>query len=269
MTRRVTPRASAEEGSGIIGTRANFSVLYNHALATLALGQQYWMYRSPLVGKSVREGVKAIERARNPYAVWRYGVTPDGDNDTSITGWMLAALKMAERSGVEVDAACYEGARRWLEEVTDAATGRVGYSTSGGYSARTPANAKYEAGAGEAMTAAGMYMWLLMDGEYVELEMAEKQLGIMLKKLPEWEDGGMKMDLYYWHWGSRAFARAGGKEGRAWRKALERAASDGQASKGDWKGSWAPDGPWGHVGGRVYATAMMSLALEAEALEEG
>ena len=28
-------------------------------------------------------------------------------------------------------------------------------------------------------------------------------------------------------------------------------------------GSWDPEGTWGHAGGRVYATAILALALEA------
>ena len=35
-----------------------------------------------------------------------------------------------------------------------------------------------------------------------------------------------------------------------------------QRRDGDEKGSWDPVGPWGYAGGRVYATALMTLCME-------
>lgn len=261
-------RGSQDEKSGLIGKPVHHGAVYGHGIATLALAQVYWLHRSPLLKKNVELAIRMIERARNPFAAWRYGLAPDEENDTSVTAWMVAALEMAGRSGLEVDPAALDGALIWLDEVTDARTGRVGYSARGGHSARTPANQDFPADSGEAMTAAGMYSHLLISAEFEKEDLAGQQAALMLKKLPEWEPEGLGMDLYYWHWGSRALARSDGREGRAWRKALERAASDGQEEKGDEKGSWAPEGPWGHAGGRVYATAMMVLALEAESLEK-
>ena len=43
---------------------------------------------------------------------------------------------------------------------------------------------------------------------------------------------------------------------------MERAVVDSQRKDGDFKGSWDTDGPWAHVGGRVYTTALGVLCLE-------
>ena len=253
--------------SGLIGAPHSHAFLYNHALATLALGEQYWMYRSPILRAPVTNGVAVIERARNPDGAWRYNMLPNGDNDTSVTAWMVTALKMAERGGIEVDGGCYAGALDFIDEMTDQ-QGRVGYNESGSWSSRSPQNEHYPKGKGEAMTAAGMYMNFLLDEQYRKGDEVERQSELLLQKSPEWEEGGLGMDFYYWHWGSRALARVGGREARAWRKALEQAARKGQESKGELEGSWDPVGPWGYHGGRVYATAMFILALEAEVLEK-
>ena len=39
---------------------------------------------------------------QNPYKAWRYGKRP-GDNDASVTGWMLMALKAAKDAGIPVN----------------------------------------------------------------------------------------------------------------------------------------------------------------------
>ena len=66
--------------------------------------------------------------------------------------------------------------------------------------------------------------------------------------------------------GGSGFAtfQLGGDEWQVWNSALKRAAVESQNRSnlsGEY-GSWNPDGPWGHYGGRVYATAMMALTLE-------
>jgi hypothetical protein len=260
-------KESQNEKTGLIGSAKGHTVLYNHGIATAAVAQVYGLHRSPILKSVVQKAVGVIERARNPYSGWRYGLVPDGDNDTSVTAWMVTALDQARRAGIEVDPKTTEGAVRYLKEVTDSLTGRVGYSTFTSRSARTPANKQFPPDSGEAMTGAGMYAMILMDEEYADGTMAEKQRALMLKMQPEWEPEGFGMDLYYWHWASRALARNGGKAGRNWRSALERAAKSGQVGKGELKGSWGPVGPWGYVGGRAYSTAMVLLALEAESVE--
>ena len=54
-----------------------------------------------------------------------------------------------------------------------------------------------------------------------------------------------------------------GKYWKAWEKAMKPAMVDTQRGDGAAKGSWDPNGPWGHSGGRVYSTATMVLCLES------
>ncbi len=83
---------------------------------------------------------------------------------------------------------------------------------------------------------------------------------LMLKTLPEWDDAdGFTNDWYY---GSYAMYQMGGKHWKAWNKAMKTAVVDSQEQGGSSKGSWVPNGPWGHAGGRVYSTAIYVLCLE-------
>ena len=49
------------------------------------------MTGSAIYKGSAQKALDFIALARNPYFAWRYGVKP-GDNDTSVTGWMMMAL---------------------------------------------------------------------------------------------------------------------------------------------------------------------------------
>ncbi len=58
------------------------------------------------------------------------------------------------------------------------------------------------------------------------------------------------------------YQMGGSQYWKPWQKAMEKAVVKSQKHDGDFKGSWDPVGPWGHVGGRVYSTACMVLCLE-------
>jgi hypothetical protein len=59
-----------------------------------------------------------------------------------------------------------------------------------------------------------------------------------------------------------AMFQVGGDSWRNWKEALGKAALSSQLDTGE-EGSWAPVGPWGKYGGRAYATALMTMSLEA------
>ena len=56
----------------------------------------------------------------------------------------------------------------------------------------------------------------------------------------------------------------GGAAWDVWDVFMRDAALAGQRRSGEARGSWDPVGPWGHAGGRVYSTALMSLCLEVD-----
>ena len=53
------------------------------------------MTESPIYKGAAQKALDFISLSRNPYFVWRYGVKP-GDNDSSVTGWMMMPLKSAK-----------------------------------------------------------------------------------------------------------------------------------------------------------------------------
>jgi hypothetical protein len=91
----------------------------------------------------------------------------------------------------------------------------------------------------------------------------------VMKSLPEWGEDGNKVNMYYWHYGTRAMAFVGGEKMVRWNNTVRGALDKNQCkggvmdgTKGDKDGSWDPVCTWGAKGGRVYSTAMGALILE-------
>ena len=248
--------------TGLFGDTTSHDFIYGHSIATLAVCEAYYFSRSPLLKSTAQNAVNYILRARNPYGAWRYDVPPIGDNDTSVTGWMVFALASAKDAGLKIDPAAFEGALSWIDEVSDPATGRVGYNAFGQLSSRTPANEHYPREKGEAMTAVALLCRFFLGQDPDNTDMMKRHADLMLRVLPRWEEDTFGCDMYYWYYGSYAMFQMGDPYWKKWNEAMKDAILPSQSKDGDEKGSWDPVGPWGYSGGRVYSTALMTLCLE-------
>ena len=253
-----------QDAEGCFGSRASQHFIYNHAMATLAVCEAYALTRNPRYKEPVQNGVNYILRARNPYLAWRYGARP-GDNDTSVTGWCVHALATAKQAGFNVDPGAFEGARAWLDKVTDPEFGQVGYNMPGGSSAR-PAGLqdKFPPEKTQSMTASGILTRILIGEDPRNSVAIRKGADLCLALPPTWNADRGTIDMYYWYHGTMAFRRIGGVRWNRWQSSLVKAllANQFAAETGARTGSWDPMGPWGPDGGRIYATALMTLCLE-------
>ena len=256
-------RRQQDPASGVFGREYSPGFLYGHALATLAMAEAYEFSRSPLLKRNVGLAVRYIEGARHPKGVWHSDVPGAGDNDTSITGWMILALLTARDAGFTVDPAALEGTLAWLDEVTDPATGRCGYDTFGSPSSRAPENEHFPREKGEAMTAVALLSRFFLGQQPAEIEVMEKHAALLLRHPPGWDIAGRGCDMYYWYHGTYAMYQMGGNNWTAWNREMKKAVVEHQRRDGAARGSWDPVGPWGYAGGRIYSTAMMALCLEA------
>ena len=238
--------------------------LYDHALASLAVTEAYGLSKWPFLKEPAQKGINFIHSARNPYKAWRYAYPPDGNNDMSITGWMVMALKSAEDFGLRVDHSALEGAKLYLDEMTDENTGRTGYLSKGGYSAREPGMAeRWPEMKTEAITAVGMLCRIFLGEDPEKSPALRSGADLLRKQLPLWDEKEGTIDFYYWYYGSYAMFQLGGKDWEKWQTRMLDAVIKTQRQDGDEAGSWDPQfDPWGHRGGRVYSTAIMTLCLE-------
>ncbi len=256
-----------QDPEGCFGTQTGH-YMYSHAVATLAMTEAYGMTNSPLLRRPVEKGLAFLYRAQNPNPsgtgklAWRYSVQP-GDNDTSVTGWVVMALKSARSAGLEVPGSVLEGARAWVDQMTDPATGRCGYVQSGVSPVRAPGReATWPRSKSEAITAVAMLTRVFLDENPETSKPIQQGARLCLERLPVWNEGDGSVDHYYWYYGTLAMFQVSGRQWAKWNKAMKKAIVDHQCKNGCEKGSWDPIGPWGEDGGRVYATAVMTMCLE-------
>ena len=268
----------AQDKNGCLAQRNVQQYLYNHAFALLALVDAYAATGDPKIKAAVQRGVTFTELARNPYMAWRYGVRP-GDNDVSMTGCNLlplAALRKINRAAsavgllepVDVPGGAFQGARSFVEKVTDPAYGRVGYLVRGSGSAR-PSELldEFPPEKTEAMTAVGMLVRLLAPDPSDKDDARLLELGMqrLSDVMPRWSNEGTR-DFYYWYYGALACAALKTDRARAWDEAFVNAVLKNQRTDGGvclYEGSWDSDTVWGPDGGRIYTTAILTLGLQA------
>jgi hypothetical protein len=266
----------AQDDVGCYGARLTKNFVYEHAIATLAMVEAFALSGSALHRVSAQRGLEFIAEARNPYFVWRYGVKP-GDNDTSITGWMLSALHAAKlvnaaaerrRQGppFAVDEEAFDGVRAWLDKMTDPDYGRVGYISRGmGPSRPADLVEKYPNEKSDSMTALAMVARIYLNEDPRKTDVIKKGAFLCSKLLPTWNTHDGSIDMFYWYYGTLAMFQIGGDAWKKWAQAVDTQVVANQRMEGTYcafKGSWDPEDPWGPDGGRVLSTALCCLLLE-------
>ena len=277
----ITWLTDIQQDSGLFGDEAGNATLYNQSIATMALGEAYYFSgQAPPLKRPMKKAVNLIVKARNPYGAWRYDLEPNGDSDSSITGWMVFALKTAEDNKIAIDKAAFDGAEVWFESMQDKNNGRVGYAwgEGGGGPGSLPSRPpqyidKFPAEKSESLTAVALLSRIFMTdhdkvkkwSDHPNYDMLKKQADLIASKPPLWDENDGSIDMYYWYYGTFAMNQWGGKQWKDWKKAIEAALIPSQRRENkedNFFGSWDPAGPWGEEGGRVYSTAICALMLE-------
>ncbi len=255
---------SIQDAEGCFGPRASQHFQYNHACAALAMTEAYGLTGSRLFKDAAQRGVNFVIASQNPYLAWRYGVR-DGDNDTSVTGWMTMVLKSGVMAELDVDKTAFKGAVDWIKRMTEPEFGRSGYQQRGGQPARTAEMMdRFPPDKSESLTAVACLTRIFAGQNPTKNEMIQKGADLMVKKLPVWDLDSGDIDMYYWYYATLAIFQVGGDHWKKWNEAMKPAIIDNQRMEQgrDERGSWDAVGPWAPEGGRVYSTSVMCLCLE-------
>ena len=247
---------SGEDGNPVVS-------LYSHGLATIALCEAYGMTQDPDLRDAAQRAINFIsETQHRQQGGWRY--TPGIDSDTSVTGWMMMALKSGELANLEVPEQAYRRIEKWLGSAQASKEESHLYR----YNPLAPDSATQRHGRNptKSMTAVGLLMRLYL-GWRRDDERMIAGADYLVQNLPEvGTDREIKRDTYYWYYASQVLFHMGGNHWETWNRRLHPILIESQVRDGTMAGSWDPSRPvpdrWGPHGGRIYVTTLNLLSLE-------
>jgi hypothetical protein len=220
---------------------------YAHGLATITMCEAFGLTSDPVWKASAQLGINYIVNAQDVGGGWRYA--PRTTGDTSVTGWMVMALKSGQMAGLNVPRRTLRLAERFLDSVE---------KTRGGYS--YVANSEVTA----TMTAVG-----LLCRQYLGVSPRNASLLAGVRRLKA-QGPGKTGSLYYEYYATQVMHHMGGDHWRFWnlgpggdgkggiRDTLLAQQDFGTGGKLGNQGSWPPN----EAGGRMMSTSLSLLTLE-------
>jgi hypothetical protein len=250
----------SEQGTdGRFGPNEGESWFYNHAIALAAICEAYAITKDSKMKAMAQSALTYGLDAQNPGYGWKYE-PKGGKNDTSVTGWMVMALKAAKTAGLEVPKQSFEDARKWFDRVT-ASNGRCGYEKPGDPGSRLRGQPK-QFERQECNTAVALTCRIFMGQNRGDWQI-KKGAELLMQKLPTYDEPNkLKVNYYYWYYGTNAMFQIGGADWKKWNEAMKKALVKTQRRGGCVDGSWNSECEWAIVGGRAYCTAINALTLE-------
>ncbi|MGI9445416.1 MAG: hypothetical protein ACR2N1_23285 [Rubripirellula sp.] len=235
---------------------------YSHGIAALAMCEAYGMTQDPELREPAQRCLDYIVSTQhNERGGWRY--TAQVSSDTSVTGWMMMALKSGQLSGLEVPEKTYQGIQRWLGlSQVPQQPDRYRYNP---FAPDTPTQ-RHGRMATPTMTSVGMLM-RMYSGWRRDNESMKSAAEYLLEYPPQIGSvQSPQKDTYYWYYATQVMFHMGGDYWDRWNKALNPILIQSQIKDGVNAGSWDPAGAipdrWSAHAGRLYVTTMNLLNLE-------
>ncbi len=237
--------------------------MYNHGLASIALCEAYAMTGDVRLLEPARQALRYIEYAQDSYGGgWRYVARQQGD--TSVSGWMVMALKSGKMCGLEIESDVIRKARQFLNFVSSESGAFYGYTHPDEEMRR------------KGMTAVGLLcqMYLGWSKGNPALQTGVRWLAERGPEVGDWKPGQavpedrkdqFRSGMYYNYYATQVMSQYGGDQWQTWNEEMRDFLVATQSTAGAAKGSWFfqdPDeGGYLH-GGRLYATTLAAMTLE-------
>ncbi len=236
---------------------------YSHGIATLALCEAYGMSRDEKLREPAQRAIDYIaETQHKQRGGWRY--QSQVSSDTSVSGWMMMAIKSGELAGLNVPQTTYAAINKWLE-TAKASGGRSDRYSYNPFAPDTPTQ-RHGREITPTMTAVGILMRMYSGWRRDNLDM--KSAADYLAKYPPsiGDAKSPQRDTYYWYYATQVMFHMGGEHWEKWNQRLNPILVDGQIKVGPQAGSWDPVKPvpdrWSGHAGRLYLTTLNLLSLE-------
>lgn len=244
--------------------RSNASVwLYSHGIATIALCEAFGMTQDPELKEPAQKAIDFIVASQHKErGGWRY--SPGAESDTSVSGWMMMALKSGRLAGLRVPDETFTR----LETFLTLAQGQGDQKHMFRYNPHAPDTKEQRHGrvTSKTMTAVGLLMRLYAgwSRDHPQMMNGADYLHENLPEIGTTRDP--KRDTYYWYYATQVMFHMGGDHWRDWNNRLHSLLVDSQVENGAMAGSWDPRLPipdtWAPHAGRLYVTTLNLLSLE-------
>jgi hypothetical protein len=248
----------AKKNDGMMAESKTNGAVYEHGIATYALGEMYSLARMgtkslPGMREAFEKGVEIVVKNQLPTGGWGYndsgGYRNSGGSDPSVTGWHYQALKSAKLGSAKVTGvhSSIDKATKYLASIQ---------TKEGGFG-----GANREAGAYTQWTMTGvgvLGLQTLGHGKSAEIKKGVKwAYDFYQKEKPVWSDA----NLYVWYYIAQVFFQDSGAPWKFWNDSALPEILQHQEKDGRWK---APTNHHGaQLGGNdIYPTALCTLMLE-------
>ncbi len=221
--------------------------MYAHALATIAMCEAYGLSQDPALRRPAQMAVDYLIRAQHSEGGWRYN--PNEKGDTSVTGWVVMALKSAQMAGLSVPDSKMRLAAAYLDGCCNRADEGYGYFGPGS----TPT-----------MSAVGLLCrQYLQNWGSQNLRLIKGVENHLERNMP---NKNVK-NIYYYYYATQVLHHFGGKDWENWNEKMRKVLLDTQDVSGgagqDVAGSWSSVGQYhATAGGRLMVTSLSILTLE-------
>ncbi|HEX5442685.1 MAG TPA: hypothetical protein VFW87_02600 [Pirellulales bacterium] len=222
--------------------------MYEHALATFALCEACAVAIAegkkpdPRYRLAAQRAVSFIESVQHDDGGWRYTTNASDVSDSSVSGWVMLALKTAREAKLNVSPQTISKMMDFF--AAHYSDGRTHYLRFG------------NAGT-DALTGVGM-----MAVEFFEHKLDSPVVQAGAARLALYDIAGFP-DYYSWYNCTMAMFQVGGEPWNRWNSAHRDHVIGLQVQgEGCERGSWPPNDRWSKPGGRIYSTALAVLTLE-------
>lgn len=258
-----------QDKAGMIGKLAQNSTVYNHAIATAFLLDQYQRQGNPEgeFPNRLQQALDFIQNTQDVSGAWDYAIDDRKSVkcDPSVTYWNVIALARGLECGFKVKEEALVDARNALLSMAGP-KGKVGYEKPGGDVARNAqAGKQFPWSKSESLTGAVLYCTLFVDTQLLHAKDPSAfqwhATRRCLERAPSMDPESL--DLYYWQAASCGLALMGGAEAKAWREALTKALLAWRISdtNNPYYGTWPTETAWAEEGGRALTTTLAMLSL--------
>lgn len=222
---------------------------YEHAIGTYALCELYTMTKEsgkeiPRLESVLKKSVGIVVDAQTKKGGWPYGFKAEGNEDMSVSGWMIQSLKAAHNTGRN-----FPGVERALDLATEKYLPSI--QDSEGAFKYNPDNAKGK----PTLTGAAMLAMQIWKGK--GSPQYNKALAYLVKAYSNPSPGG---NFYAPYYNTQAFFMHEGKEWENYNKAFQPRLLDAQNEDGSWLSKGV--GGQGGADAQLMNTAWAILMLE-------